>query len=540
MSAAANAGSCWVTMLIERDAARFERTPWFAASVLLHVAGLSALVLGPMLATPEEPRPVFNRQIKPFAERIVWYNMRTRLPSVKPAAAAKPTPPRARRIFRQRIVAGKTELPRPPQLIRIPAPQISLARPLKLPNLLAVAPPRPVRPFKPPPEPARPPEERSLAAAPPAAATAAPHELTLYLTVPRPQPLPFIAPTPRTTEPALSLPAEPTVATDAPSPDMPRIPRGFSAPSDRKAKSASEPALGALPAEPAVASAAPSPDMPRIPRGFSAPTDRKTKPASEPALDSGDAPAVTPSSPRSTLAIVGLTPIDTAAIPKPPGAHEAGFSAGPRLKPEGGPSAPAGAAVVVPDLMVHGAHQVDPALLAALRPLTREGLAAEMMAGRTSTQPAAAPPAATESARLVKAPDPRLAGRAVYTISIQMPNVTSFSGSWLVWFAERRPPAAGPPSDMESPVALHKVDPKYFREAMVNHVEGTVRLFATIRKDGQVDAIEILRGIDSRLDRSAAEALAKWQFEPAKRGGVPVDVDAVFEVPFHLEHPTKK
>jgi TonB family protein len=517
-------------MLIERGAPRFGRTPWFAASVLLHVAGLSALVLGPMLATPEEPRPVFNRQIKPFAEHIVWYNMRTRLPRIKPAAAAKVAPARARRIFRQPIVAGKTELPRPPQLIRVPAPQISLARPLKLPNLLAVAPPKPVRPFQPPPEPARPPEERSLAAAPPSAAPAVPHELTLYLAAPRPQPLPFIAPTPRPTTPALSLPAEPTVAAAAPSPDMPRIPRGFSAPPDRKTKPAAE-----LPAEPAVADAAPSPDMPRIPRGFSAP-DRKAKPAAVPALDPGDAPAVTPASPRSTLAIVGLAPIDTPRIPKPPGAHEAGFSAGPRLKPEGGPSAPAGAAVVVPDLMVHGAHQVDPALLAALRPLTREGLVAEMMAGRTATEPAG-----TQSARLVKPPDPRLAGRAVYTISIQMPNVTSFSGSWLVWFAERQPLAtAGPPSNMESPVALHKVDPKYYREAMVSHVEGTVRLFATIRKDGQVDAIEILHGIDSRLDRSAAEALAKWQFEPAKRAGVPVDVDAVFEVPFHLEHPAKK
>ncbi len=61
-----------------------------------------------------------------------------------------------------------------------------------------------------------------------------------------------------------------------------------------------------------------------------------------------------------------------------------------------------------------------------------------------------------------------------------------------------------------------------------------MRLFAVIRKDGQVDAIEIIRGIDQRLDRSAAEALAKWQFQPAKRAGIPVDVDAVFEVPFRL------
>ena len=38
--------------------------------------------------------------------------------------------------------------------------------------------------------------------------------------------------------------------------------------------------------------------------------------------------------------------------------------------------------------------------------------------------------------------------------------------------------------------------------------------------------------MDDRLDRSAEEALAKWQFEPAFRAGRAVDVDAVFEIPF--------
>jgi TonB family protein len=181
--------------------------------------------------------------------------------------------------------------------------------------------------------------------------------------------------------------------------------------------------------------------------------------------------------------------------------------------------------------MAHGgAADANAAILAVLRPLTRERIVAEMLAGQASAQP----PAATGSARIVKAPDPRLEGRAVYAISIQMPNVTSFSGSWLVWFAERRPLTGAPPADMQSPVPLRKVDPKYYRDTVSDRVEGTVRLFAVIRKDGQVDAIEIIRGIDQRLDRSAAEALAKWQFQPAKRAGIPVDVDAVFEVPFRL------
>jgi len=480
-----------VRVLIRRGGARLGRSPGFAASALLHLAVLMAVALSP--ASPrEDARPLYNQEIRPHEAHIIWYNLRHKLPEIKPAEAADSKPPRARRRFPQQIVARQIELPRPPQLIRVPAPEISLVHALKLPNLIAAAPPKPVRPFAPPPERARPPAERPLPAAPQIRDTASPRELALSPAAPRPRPLPFIPPVPRKTEPALA----------------------------------------ALPAAPVVAVAAPPADLPRIPRGFRAPPEKKAKPAAgEPALATDGAAVVMPPSSQSTLAIVGLNPVNTPEIPKPPGAHEAGFSAGPHLKPEGGAAAPGDAAVVVPDLMVHGgAQDANAALLAVLRPMTRERIVAELMADRAGARPSAArvPASAPDP------PDPRLRGRAVYTISIQMPNVTSFSGSWLVWFAERRPSAGGPPSDMESPVPLRKVDPKYYRDAVADRVEGTVRLFAVIRKDGQVDAIEIIRGIDQRLDRSAADALAKWHFEPAKRGGIPVDVDAVFEVPFRL------
>ena len=472
---------------------RSERARGFAVSALLHVAAIVVVIAGPRLTVPEDPRPVFNREIRPYAEHLIWYNLRTKLPEVKPAERAKRQPPRARRKFHQQIVAGQIELPRPPQLIRVPAPEIRLAQALKLPNVLATAPPkppRPVRPFQAPPGRARPAEERPLPAAPQIRTSSARHELTLDLAVTRPRPLPFVVPEARPAAPTpAELAAAPEVATPAPTADMPRIPRGFTAP-ERKAKAAA---------------------------------------AAELELPGADAAVAAPASPQATVAIVGLNPIDTVDIPRPPRAHEAGFSAGPHAQPKGGTEAPPGRAVMVPDLMAHGgSRSTDPALMAALRPLTRDGIAAELRASRGTAEPAAAGPA-----RAVRAPDPRLDGRAVYAISIQMPNVTSFSGSWMVWFAEHRP-LGGAPGRMQSPVALRKVDPKYFRETIHERVEGTVRLFAVIRRDGQVDAIEILHGIDGRLDRSAAEALAKWQFEPAKRDGVAVDVDAVFEVPFRL------
>jgi len=55
-----------------------------------------------------------------------------------------------------------------------------------------------------------------------------------------------------------------------------------------------------------------------------------------------------------------------------------------------------------------------------------------------------------------------------------------------------------------------------------------------IGTDGRVDRLRILRSVDPRLDRSAAEALQKWEFEPAQRNGAPVEVDVVAEIPFLL------
>ena len=70
--------------------------------------------------------------------------------------------------------------------------------------------------------------------------------------------------------------------------------------------------------------------------------------------------------------------------------------------------------------------------------------------------------------------------------------------------------------------------------AISERVEGKVRLAAVIRRDGHVDSIVLLKHLDDRLDQTAREALGKWLFQPAMREGVAVEVDAVFEIPFHV------
>ncbi len=113
-----------------------------------------------------------------------------------------------------------------------------------------------------------------------------------------------------------------------------------------------------------------------------------------------------------------------------------------------------------------------------------------------------------------------------------MPNLTSYIGSWLLWYSERNAPpnTAG----VTPPMVHRKVDPKYVADAVSERVEGTVRLAAVIRKDGTVGQVELVHGLDVRLDRTAQEALAKWQFSPALRNGQPIDVDILVEIPFRL------
>jgi TonB family protein len=229
---------------------------------------------------------------------------------------------------------------------------------------------------------------------------------------------------------------------------------------------------------------------------------------------------------------VGLNPARTTEVPKPPASRAAGFSAGPEPRAEGGTGAKNFALVNVPGLVVsNGAQDTKPTIAATFSPTSRENLLA---AARVSKGAVPRVPVGLGGA-YAPAPDPRFAGRVVYTMAIQMPNVTSFSGSWLVWFAERVPDPGGvAPREMRPPEVVRKVDPKYVAAAAADRVEGTVRLFGVIGKDGHVGGIALLRQLDDRLDRTAQEALAKWEFTPALRDGVAVDVDAIFEIPFHL------
>ncbi|MGA9559286.1 MAG: energy transducer TonB, partial [Terriglobales bacterium] len=120
--------------------------------------------------------------------------------------------------------------------------------------------------------------------------------------------------------------------------------------------------------------------------------------------------------------------------------------------------------------------------------------------------------------------------RHPYAMTVNMPNLNSFTGSWVLRFAEMTPDQKQ--GDLLAPVPMEKSDPGYPLELMKNNVHGQVTLYAVIHSDGKVGDIRVLSSPDDRLDRYAASALARWKFAPAERDGRPVAIEAVVVIPF--------
>jgi len=551
----------------------------FGLSGWVHGLLLLGLVLSSAAGRPEPRRSLYDEMVRPHETHLVWYNLAGRLPDVSPSPAKKDAvrdrpPPRAREKFDQTLVAGAKDRPRQRQMIWMPEPapvKTPAPKLAPLPNVLAVAPARPVRPFQPP----APPRIVAPAALPEAPEVAAPAMRALPLPTrgftPPPQPKPALRaaalpeapevtapamralplptrgftppPPPKPAPRAAALPEAPKVAAlaaDVPAYRSPALPasatRGFTPPPQPK-PTVHATALPEAPKVAALAADVPAYRSPALPasatRGFIPPPPPKPAVHATVLPDAPSAPlAPEDAPPAPSLAIAGLDPARLTDIPKPPSPQEANFSASPKPRPEGSDgAADPSARMVVPGLLARGAG-ISNSPTAVVRPPPLLVTPRRPLFDALHPLEAVLPPPDARATRVSTAPDALLAGRAVYTMAIQMPNITSYSGSWMVWFAERV--TVSDPIAIDPPTPRLKVDPKYVVAAREERVEGKVRLSAIIRKDGRVDEVVVLRHLDSRLDQTAQEALSKWIFVPARRQGEPIDVDAIFEIPFYL------
>jgi len=532
-------------LVIRGDPRRLRRGMSFAMSACVHGSLLAWVAFSGVKPPPKQS--LYDQAIRPYEKKIIWYRLADKLPEIAPPEdSGDRRSLRARVKAAQTMVAGVKDDPKPGPMIWVPdqppEPRPAPLPKVDLPNVVAVAPPKVLRAFVAPPDVIHPEPAPKLPEPPRVESRVQPAPLPIEAKGAKPVPRAFVPPPESrlARQAALLLPEVPETRETvveanalpfAPGGARPR-PRDFVPPAARPRESAP----AALPSPPEVGGRAPAADtnLP-LPRGFVPPPSRpvdRTRPvvgAEAPAVNAAPTPAA-----EATMAIVGLNPSNTREPPPPPASRASGFSAGPVERKEGSSGSNNGITLLnVPGLTVRGgAKDNQPTMVAPpFSPTSKENL---MAAARI---PGAAPKidrGVPEPPRMAEAPDPRLAGRVVYSIAIQMPNITSYSGSWMVWFAEREPLPGMPQVDMRSPVPLHKVDPKYVASAAADRIEGIIRLAALIRKDGRVEQISLIRHLDDRLDRTAQEALAKWEFTPALRNGVAVDVDAVFEIPFRL------
>jgi TonB family protein len=585
-------------MLLRPEASQGSKAAPIIVSLIAHMSVLAAVAFGPPVT--RKPESAYRREIAPHEKKLVWYRFDKKLPEVSPPereAAAKP--PRADvKHPEQTIVSRSTRPDAARQTIIAPGPELKLDQELAAPNLLAFEMPKlpdpPLQPklFVPSPPVERAEEQPTLEKGPELAASESPKVLEQ---MPKPPPRSFVPPpkVARQIETPQVEPADPRIdptprtaiqMAQVPGPPRPK-PKAFTPPPQAK------PAVNAALTLPTIPGSGPLVSSPTLivpvqvalpvrpqPRPFTAPPSRPQRadagtalPGSGPQVSSATltvpvqvalpgrpqpftppmAKRAPPSAPELegppadlTAAVVGLNPIDRAMPVIPEGSRPAQFSAAPEISPKGGAGGPVeSAAIVMPDLMIRGApsKKESIATLARVAPTSRENLLA---AGRPVITTAPAPPTSTPqpilgAVRVSSGPDPRFEGRSVFTVALQMPNVTSYSGSWILWYAERKGPPGEAP-DILAPSPLRKVDPVYDLSAVDDRVEGKVQLSAVIHTDGYVYGITILRGVDARLDNSAVTALRKWEFDPARRDGVPVDVDVVIEIPFRLRPLAKK
>lgn len=512
----------------------------------IHVTAFFALMSAPEIKLPEPAKSEYKQAIEGREEKLVWYRFRE-LPELTPRkAAGERKPVKAERLARQQIVASRKDAPKNVRMISAPAPEIAEAKPVELPDILAIRMPEVTKPFVTPPDVVKP-EAAKIRVAPDAPKLPAQETTDLLKLADSPKIAKRFTPPPRRVpeqiteivhvDSAPNLPPQTIGALNLA--DTPKIVKGFTPPARRAPDQLTEivhvdeaPPPEATPsADPRLNFSVRNPTRP-----FTTPPPTRVEAAKTAFVT--DAPDIqAANSPDLNLVAAALNPVNV-PITLPKNSSPGQFSAGPKIEPNGANTAGDGKGLNVPDLYVRGNRGSKPDLIAQTFAAPTSDLALRSVArlGDPKSGAESHESGISGAVRVSSAPDPRFNGREIYMMAIQTPNLTSYSGSWLMWYAPRTAREAAS-SPIAPPVPHRVVDPRYIASAAADKVEGKVQLACVVGTDGHVSNVELVKGLDSRLDQSAEEAMSKWEFSPATRHGEPVAVDVVVEIPFRLAPP---
>jgi len=85
------------------------------------------------------------------------------------------------------------------------------------------------------------------------------------------------------------------------------------------------------------------------------------------------------------------------------------------------------------------------------------------------------------------------------------------------------------------PTVMVEVKPSYTQAARDAGIQGIVTVESVIQPDGSVGDLRVTKPLDPGLDVEAVNALRKWKFSPATKGGKPVPVQVFVELTFTLK-----
>lgn len=87
---------------------------------------------------------------------------------------------------------------------------------------------------------------------------------------------------------------------------------------------------------------------------------------------------------------------------------------------------------------------------------------------------------------------------------------------------------------VSAPTVIYKVEPEYSEEARRSRFQGTVVLQIVVDERGNPRDFQVIQPLGLGLDQKAIEAVRLWKFNPGKKDGRPVAVQATIEINFRL------
>jgi TonB family protein len=84
------------------------------------------------------------------------------------------------------------------------------------------------------------------------------------------------------------------------------------------------------------------------------------------------------------------------------------------------------------------------------------------------------------------------------------------------------------------PHATYMPSPEYSEKGRKKKIQGTVILQIVVTPEGTVRDAKVVTSLEPSLDEWAIKGVERWKFQPARKDGVPVAVQLMTEVSFHL------